>query len=1495
MDNQKKVLKLFEYIRKVASLRQKLQCNIKEEEWSLFLDELPVDPKRIRVLPREEGQGEVLLEVEKPEFIPCPELPFDLVGWIRTPNWRDFAVTDIEVREERLRHDERLGEVMERFVDSGVRLAALEKWKRQRTLWRAGEMVKSRTQELFMELYELYDRLRKEPERLELVAGNGFFLSGLDAGVNHPIILKRVQLHYDKKGKMQLLDSDYPTELYVDMFQDMPGVEADGLRSFGEALDAADLHPWGEQLAAFLEESTGALTPNCRFAANRFDVLPTDWYLTYERQVLFLRRVQPGTERSIAAMMARIEREGDVPEALLRIVDPDAPQEQADPVTMDLADIRGEAEDILLTKTANAEQLGIARKIAASPAVVVQGPPGTGKTHTIANLMGHFLAQGQHVLVTSATNKALNVLKEKLPAGIQDLCVALLDGGKGDMERSVQGICERLSHSDGEELKRRGAQLSAQRQSLLQQLQAKRQLLLDCRRFEAKRDYFVLAGKAWSPSRMAAFVHDHPELADVVPAPVAESALPLTAEELAALYQTNSLFTREMLTEMEEKLPERARMLPPETAGQLIKTAAQEKKRREELLSALPDMSVDELGLLCKKGQPVAHELSLQRLQEASALYDTIDFATLEAQWAQEALLAGMRQGAHLEVWQMLGRAIERVQQVKQQNMTQFFGVDFTYQGQGRFDQSLIQTLADMAAAFDAHGKLTWWDLLRHSEWKTVQAAFKIDGHGLMSSRDCQLAMQYVALQQARQDARVKWQQLLEPYGMISWEKLCAQGDDSDDLVSARWREIEVYLHFQENVWQDLLLYWRQAGVDWELIYGKSGYATPHGVLAARLRWLRDDFPCLQELLMMQAGRQVSADSLRETREALAAADGALARQFGAALADGDSAAYAAAYEKLAHYEKLQPRLQQRQQLLQKLVVSAPAWAARIEQQEGADGKGEVPPNIGDAWLYAQFRRELAGLPQDDVQGLEAEIRQLTEELAGVTVNLAETCAWQHLLENVAGSSLQASLVGWSKAGQKLGKGKGRYAARHRREAQACMLEAQRAVPAWIMPLSRVWQNLDPESPKFDIILIDEASQADITALPLLYFGKKVIIVGDDKQVSPAGVGVTAAEITHLQGSTIEGVIKHASLYTMDTSLYDIAQMNFAARMLTEHFRCVPEIIGYANQLAYDGRIRPLRESGTVLPPWVTVKVHGVREPGRKQNLMEAEHIVATLSACLQEPAYQGKTFGAISLLGSEQGKLIRELAVQEIGITALEACDFLCGSPADFQGDERDVIFLSLVDSKDSLEALQQMRLVGEGHAGDTAKRYNVAVSRAKEQVWVFHSMETADLKEGDLRRGLLEYAATPQLAQPEPGKQPTSLELTVTRSLQAAGYEVRQDMAVGSLVVPVAVRYGDRRVIIACEGEQRLDSIQEAASLRYRQAVLERLGWTFVRVRGSRWYLDPEASLAQLQKELRELGILPGGSSEPEGTAGQEMVTYLRQRAEQMVNGWHKQQGTD
>jgi very-short-patch-repair endonuclease len=136
--------------------------------------------------------------------------------------------------------------------------------------------------------------------------------------------------------------------------------------------------------------------------------------------------------------------------------------------------------------------------------------------------------------------------------------------------------------------------------------------------------------------------------------------------------------------------------------------------------------------------------------------------------------------------------------------------------------------------------------------------------------------------------------------------------------------------------------------------------------------------------------------------------------------------------------------------------------------------------------------------------------------------------------------------------------------------------------------------------------------------------------------------------------------------------------------------------------------------------------------------------------------------------------------------------------------------------------------------------------------------------------------------------------LDLTVTRSLQAEGYQILQDMAVGSLRVPVAAVSGSSRVIVACDGEHWVDSIKEAASQRYSQAVLERLGWHFLRVRGSSWYLNPEAALEKLKAQLAELGIVPGENAATENPAAerQQQALWVRQRAEHLLGEWHKEE---
>ena len=161
-----------------------------------------------------------------------------------------------------------------------------------------------------------------------------------------------------------------------------------------------------------------------------------------------------------------------------------------------MAAVGGESVDVLLSKEANKEQLEIAHRIERYNAVLVQGPPGTGKTHTIANLVGHFLAQGKSILVTSHTKKALNVLKEKVAPGLQNLCVSVLEDSSRDMERSVDGITDIMSKTTSYELCREIERLARERKQVIQQLSEVRRNIFALLNQECNCIFVVNRGKS---------------------------------------------------------------------------------------------------------------------------------------------------------------------------------------------------------------------------------------------------------------------------------------------------------------------------------------------------------------------------------------------------------------------------------------------------------------------------------------------------------------------------------------------------------------------------------------------------------------------------------------------------------------------------------------------------------------------------------------------------------------------------------------------------------------------------------------------------------------------------------------------------------------------------------------------------------------------------------------------------------------------------------------
>lgn len=183
--------------------------------------------------------------------------------------------------------------------------------------------------------------------------------------------------------------------------------------------------------------------------------------------------------------------------------------------------------------------------------------------------------------------------------------------------------------------------------------------------------------------------------------------------------------------------------------------------------------------------------------------------------------------------------------------------------------------------------------------------------------------------------------------------------------------------------------------------------------------------------------------------------------------------------------------------------------------------------------------------------------------------------------------------------------------------------------------------------------------------------------------------------------------------------------------------------------------------------------------------------------------------------------------------------------------------------------------------------QRYNVAASRARDQLWVVHSVDpTTDLKAGDLRRLLLEHCLDPNPSARREREQALAaespFEKEVLRRLVGRGYRVTPQWQVGAFRIDLVVEGRDQRLAVECDGD-RFHPIEKLPEDMARQAILERLGWSFVRLRGSAFFRDPEAAMAPLFRRMEALGITPddGADSHPRDEAAGVREALLAEAA--------------
>ena len=192
------------------------------------------------------------------------------------------------------------------------------------------------------------------------------------------------------------------------------------------------------------------------------------------------------------------------------------------------------------------------------------------------------------------------------------------------------------------------------------------------------------------------------------------------------------------------------------------------------------------------------------------------------------------------------------------------------------------------------------------------------------------------------------------------------------------------------------------------------------------------------------------------------------------------------------------------------------------------------------------------------------------------------------------------------------------------------------------MPTAQALSSFRPEADApFDLLVVDEAAQIGLEALPLLALAPKTIVVGDDKQTSPENVGLDRQQVFDLLDEHLAMIPNTRILFDPDNSLYDIAFQKFpSVVMLTERSRCLPPIIAFSNAHAYNNRIIPLRDQPP-RPGWHALGA--VKVPDGYRNGMvnepEADAVVDLAAELCANPDYDGMDMGVISLLGTTQSK----------------------------------------------------------------------------------------------------------------------------------------------------------------------------------------------------------------------------------------------------------------
>jgi uncharacterized protein Yka (UPF0111/DUF47 family) len=1029
--------------------------------------------------------------------------------------------------------------------------------------WSEEEKPRRVTIKIYDSLFSLQQTIEAQGDEqpIELIWGIGVCRWICEGHrINHPLLEKPIEIEVDKKDGAILIHprNNEPTIAVGAYFAlGNPGVDAllrFGKKHFSEMSEDIEFSPYIHesfepllrQASTHLSES-GTYWPNVNpDKENRKPNKISDSLEVTDSWIIFARpRSATGFIQDIERFQKKLEgskkSDNQIPIPVKRLV-----TELSDKKPLQVSGgflsnnglsssrsgvLQKQSTELFFPKAFNDSQVQIIDRLEKNDGVVVQGPPGTGKTHTIANIICHYLATGRSVLVTSKGEPALSVLQEQIPDELRSLTISLLANerqGMKQLEAAVELLAGLVSQTSLRELNQEAESNELRVKQLKKEINEIDENIKNwgLRQLNPVEQKLTGANKDITAMELAQLVIDddgtHEWFTDKLGS--SEHYTPrFTDSDIATIRMArrkvgNDIsYVGKSIPQIQD-LPDSANIAAiHDDLSASAKIAIDSKSGHIPPLAVSVEQSIDRAKQLIKP------------LQELRNLLDTFQnnnwLKQLFYSWVEDISPSSEGNALFNELANSLNILVER----RQQFVKTLVEIPEPY----ACIEDIQVALSNLVNNKRAFGIFSFGN----KETKSIIGQAKVEGEIPKDTKMWQLVLDYVNYQDDMRKFIVKWNHAGQELELP--EFIYHYGSSFKDIQSTK----------------KLISNARQIAGEWGSISREVIELFPHGIDVPKIVHSRSEIDKTIDAIELNTSRiSLGAQriKLQDLMEKLKQSDGDIANSINTFVkniignpeysSDMIIQEWQGLVSELNRINELLVHLQDLEKIADNISDSgAVIWGGKLKSEPLLEADDYLTPvDWYETWKWNQRKQYLHEIDgRDQLKRLSEKRSTLDNDLKRTFSNLVRVKTNIGLHMSMT-ERVQGALMRFVSSIAKIGKGTGKRAPRHRRDAYRAMQDCYGGVPCWIMPTWRVSESLPSDFGSFDLVIIDEASQSDITALPAILRAKKLLIVGDDKQVSPTAAFLAEEKILQLKHNFLREQ-PFAELLLPGISVYDLA------------------------------------------------------------------------------------------------------------------------------------------------------------------------------------------------------------------------------------------------------------------------------------------------------------------------------------------------------------------